>query len=289
MSVKATSFFKPIYFQTGALLAPFVVLYFPFMQTMVQDWNVNDNYSHGYFIPLISAFMIYTVRNELRDVAISPNNMGLPLIVLGLLQLTVAKVGSEYFLQRTSMILVLFGLSLFLLGKRFTKKISIPILYLIFMIPIPAIIWNKFAFPVKLFASGLSEKVIQTIGIPVLREGNILHLANTTLEVVDACSGLRSLTSMFALSVAFAYLSGHSRARQWVLFLSAAPIAILINIIRLTLTAGLASQFGEGIAQNFFHELSGWLVFLLGLALLAGVHILLLKIKATSGAKYVEN
>lgn len=279
MLLKMRAFRKPIYIQTGILFAAFAGLYFPFIITMVQDWNTNANYSHGYLIPLITGYMIYNMRRELQGVEISPSNLGLPLIVLGLAQLVVARIGSEYFLQRTSMIVVFFGLSLFLVGKDFTKKVSIPVIYLIFMIPIPAIIWNKVAFPMQLFASGITEWVIQVMGIPVFREGNILHLAETSLEVADACSGIRSLVSMLALSGAFAYLSELSRLKQWLLFLSAAPIAILINIIRLTLTAGLASRFGEKVAQGFMHEFSGWLIFLLGLAMLAGVYVFLLKAK----------
>jgi exosortase len=276
---------KPMHFQMGLLLAIFVVLYFPFIRTMVQDWNTNDNFSHGYLIPIISAFMIGSMRRGLKEVEISPSNWGFPLILLGLMQLTVAKIGSEYFLQRTSMILVLFGLSFFLLGKDLTKMICVPILYLIFMIPIPAIIWNEIAFPMQLFASALAERLIQIIGIPVFRGGNILHLSNTTLEVVDACSGLRSLMSMLALSAGMAYLFGRSKKRKWVLFLSAVPIAILVNIIRLTFTAVLANRFGEKMAQGFLHEFSGWLIFILGLGMLISVHVLLSKGKI----RHVEN
>lgn len=272
-----TRLVKPIYFQIGLLFAILVAVYLPFIRTMVQDWNTNDNFSHGYLIPVISAFMLWSMRRELKQVSISPCNWGVPLIVLGLIQLVVGKIGSEYFLQRTSMIIVFFGLSFFLLGKSFTKKISVPILYLIFMIPIPAIVWNEVAFPMQLFASGLAERVVQTIGIPVFRGGNILHLSNTTLEVVDACSGLRSLMSMLAMSAAMAHLFGRSKKRKCVLFISAVPIAIFVNIIRLTFTAVLASRFGEKIAQGFLHEFSGWMIFILGLGMLISVHILLSK------------
>jgi exosortase len=277
MLLKPTRLFNPIYFQICILLAVFMGLYFTVILTMVRDWDVDANYSHGYFIPFLSAFMIYTKRREIQSLDISRSNWGLPFILIGLIQLTLAKIGSEYFLQRTSMILVLFGISLFVMGKTLTKKISFPILYLIFMVPIPAIIWNKFAFPMQLFSSSLTEWVIQMMRIPVFREGNILHLGETSLEVVNACSGLRALISMLTLSAAFAYLSSYSRAKKWILFLSAAPIAILVNIIRLTFTAVLANQFGESTAQGFLHDFSGWAIFLVGLAMLFGVNLVLSK------------
>ncbi|MEW6326647.1 MAG: exosortase A [Thermodesulfobacteriota bacterium] len=263
------------YLQLGLILGLFLLLYYPVIAKLIAHWGIDDNYSHGYLIPVITGYMIWTTRKDLKEIQPAPSNLGLVLLIPGLCQLLVARIGSEYFLQRTSMILVLFGLSLFLAGKKFTRKISFPVAYLFFMIPFPAIIWDKIAFPMKLFASYLAVKVIGLLGIPIFREGNILHLANTTLEVADACSGLRSLTSLLALSAAFVFFTDHSRLKKWLLFLSAVPIAILTNIIRLTVTAGLASKYGEKVAQGFLHEFSGWLIFLLGLALLMGVNALL--------------
>lgn len=263
------------YIQFALLAGLFLLLYYPVITKMVADWGIDDNYSHGYLIPAIVGYMIWSIRKDLKDIQPAPINLGLVLLICGLCQLLVARVGSEYFLQRTSMILVLFGLSLFLMGKKFTKKASFPMAYLFFMIPFPAIIWDKIAFPMKLFASYLAVKVISLLGIPIFREGNILHLANTTLEVADACSGLRSLTSLLALSAALVFFTEHSKFKKWLLFLSAVPIAILTNIIRLTLTSGLASKYGEKVAQGFLHEFSGWLIFLLGLAMLIGVNALL--------------
>jgi len=270
---------KILYFQISFLSLIFIGLYIPFIKPMVHDWNIDANYSHGYLIPFISAYMIWSIRKELKQIDISPSNWGLTLIVLGLAQLTVAKIGSELFLQRTSMIIVLFGLSLFLLGKAFTKKISIPMLYLIFMVPIPAIIWNQIAFPMKLFASGIAEPIIRAIGVSVFREGNILHFANTTLEVADACSGLRSLTSLLALSGAFAYIVSLRPISKWVLFMSAIPIAVAVNIFRLTSTAVLAQRYGAKVAEGFLHEASGILVFVIAFILLFIVYLLLSKLE----------
>jgi len=259
-------------------------VYYPVFVKLVIDWSENDNYSHGFFIPFISAYMIYSRRDELRRLKIQPSNWGLLLLVLGLLQMILARTGSEFFMQRTSLIPVLLGISLFLLGTRITKKILFPIIFLIFMMPLPTIIWNKIAFPMQLFATMLTENVVRLIGIPVLREGNILYLAETTLEVVDACSGLRSLVTMFALSATFAWFADLSVLRKWILFILAAPIAILANIVRLTGTAALANQFGEKVAQGFLHELSGLVTFMLGLLLLGVIYWALLG-KTKSSAK----
>lgn len=177
---------------TGIVLLAMLWLYLPFLKTLFTDWGKNDDYSHGYFIPLLTGYFIYSMRDELQKLTVKPSNIGLLVILAGLGQLVIAKIGSEYFLQRTSLIIVLCGLILFSLGWQYFRKLFFPICYLIFMVPIPAIIWNKVAFPMQLFSSYLTEKVISFLGIPVFREGNVIHLVETTLEVVAACSGLRS-------------------------------------------------------------------------------------------------
>ena len=250
------------------VLGGLIALYHAIFVSMAQDWLQNDNYSHGFFIPLISGYMVWSMREELRRLALRPANWGILVLAAGLGQLYIARVGSEYFLQRSSIILVLLGIVLFLAGTAIARKVMAPLVYLLFMVPLPAIIWNKIAFPMQLFSSAVTEVVVRAIGIPVMREGNVLYLAQTTLEVVDACSGLRSLTTMFALSGAFAWFSALSTGRKWVLFFAAAPIAILANIVRLTGTAGLASMYGGKVAQGFLHDFSGLFVFVVGLFLL---------------------
>ena len=249
-------------------LAALVVLYLPFLKTMVAAWATNEDYSHGYFIPFISLYMIWSVRGELANLKIRPSNAGMLVVLGGLGLLLIAKIGSELFLQRISLIIVLLGLVLFLLGRDYFKLLKWPILYLIFMIPLPAIIWNKIAFPLQLFGSYLTEQIVRLIGIPIFRQGNVLHLAETTLEVVAACSGLRSLLTMFALSSLLIWMSSLSVGRRWVLFLSAAPAALIANIVRLTTTAILASLYGSEVAQGFLHDFSGLLTFIIGLSLL---------------------
>ncbi|MGI6656374.1 MAG: exosortase/archaeosortase family protein [Desulfobulbus sp.] len=250
------------------LAVSFVFLYYPVLIGLFEDWKINENYSHGFFIPIVSGYMLFLLKDDLRTVAISPSLFGLPILLIGLAQLYVGFVGSEYFLQRTSLVIVIIGIVLFIFGWKFLRKILFPVGYLLFMIPFPAIIWNKIAFPMQIFSSFVTEHVIRILGIPIFREGNILHLAQTTLEVVDACSGLRSLMTLFALAAALSWFSGLSVARKWILFLVAAPIAVLVNIVRLTATAGLASVYGEQVAQGFLHEFSGLFTFVFGLGLL---------------------
>lgn len=271
---------KKLYYQFILLGLAFIILYFPFIKTMINDWDTNANYSHGYLIPFISVWLLYSLKDEIGKIKPQPSYWGLPIIIIACLQLIVAKIGMEYFLQRTSIIILFFGISLFLYGKDITRKISIPIIYLIFMIPIPVIIWNKIAFPLQLFASYLTEYVIKLAGMPILREGNVLTLSTITLEVVDACSGIRSLTTMMALSVPFSFFLPPGKLKKIILFLSSIPIAIFANIVRLTVTAYLSSLYGEKFAQGFLHEFSGMVTFVLGLIMLFCVKSLLtIKIK----------
>jgi exosortase len=146
------------------------------------------------------------------------------------------------------------------------------------MVPLPAIIWNKLAFPLALFASKISADLVGFMGLSILREGNILILPNITLQVVEACSGLRSLTTLLALSAFVAFFVDHPAWKKWLLFLSGVPIALASNVVRLAGTAVLARHFGSQAAHGFIHDFSGWVVFVLGLLMLLGVNAVLTKI-----------
>ncbi len=255
-------------FYVGIVALGLLALYFPVFQDLVADWNSNDNYSHGFFIPFISVFMVWELRDKLSRINPEPSYLGLLVVLLGLAQLVLGYLGSEFFLKRTSLILVLSGIVIFLFGFHYFRVLTVPILYLLFMIPLPAIIWNKIAFPLQLFSSALAEHVVRSLGLSILRHGNVLYLPTTTLEVVDACSGLRSLMTMFALSAFLSWQAKFSLWKRWVLFLSAVPIAIIANTIRLSATAVMASFYGEKVAQGFLHEFSGFVTFGLGTAML---------------------
>ncbi len=256
-----------LYAQIGLLAIAFGLLFHTAISELIYDWSHDDNFSHGFLIPFISGYMIWNSRDRLNRDDIRPSYFGLAVIGLGMAVHILGTVGSELFIMRFAMIITLLGLSLFLFGAKITRKVLIPILYLIFMIPIPAIIWNKISFPLQLFAAKLTAQFLQGVGLTILREGNILHLPNVTLEVVDACSGLRSLTSLLALSGAFAYLAPLKNISKLILFLSAVPIAILVNIFRLTVTAFMARWIGSQAAQGFLHDFSGIFIFIIAFLL----------------------
>lgn len=256
------------YIPITTVVISFLILYHHVIVKLVHDWSSDDNYSHGFLVPLISCFILWQNRNNLFSTKKEASNTGLLFLIISCLFFVAAHVGAELFTMRLSMIMVIWSAVLYLAGWPFAKATFPPIAYLIFMIPLPAIVWNKIAFPLKLFATRMAVEVIKFLSITVYSEGNVIYLPNTTLEVVDACSGLRSLTSLLALSAAFALIADHSGIKKIILFLSAIPFAILLNIVRLSSTAVLSKYFGPEIAQGFLHEASGILVFMLALILL---------------------
>ena len=272
-----TKTLNTIYLQTALLVGSFVFLYYSTIGKMVRDWLNNDNYSHGFLIPLIAGYMIWHKRDELKSAQSQPSLSGLIIILTGLAIYVVGYVGAELFTMRFSIVVTILGFTIYLFGIPIGRIALLAILYLIFMIPLPAIIWNQIAFPLQLLAAKMSASSISAIGLPVLRQGNILELSNTTLEVVDACSGLRSLLSLLALSSAFAYIVPLKKWAKWILLFSAIPIAILLNVARLTAAAIMAKNIGPDAAQGFIHNISGIFIYASSIVLFYALYLLLSK------------
>ena len=261
--------------KSAIIVACLIVLYFRAAQGLFSDWIHMPDFSHGFLIPIVSLYFVYERRKELSVLSPSTAWGGLGLIVLGILLLLLGNLATEYFMMRFSMLVVLGGIILFLLGKEFYKALLFPLVFLIFMIPIPSVLMDRITFPMQLFASKVAARSLYLIGIPVLREGNIMQLANTSLEVAEACSGIRSLISLLALSVVFAYFSQNTTLKRVLLVLSTFPIAIIANAARVTGTGILAHHYGDKVAQGFFHGFSGWILFVVAFVCLFVVGSLL--------------
>lgn len=251
--------------------------YYPVLSYMILQWYSDPNYSHGFIVPLVSGYMLYQNREALKEVALTPSAWGLPVIVIGLLAFLVGYLGTEYFIMRISFLIVLAGIILFLFGKALLRGISVPFGYLFFMVPLPYILYDAVAFPLKLMVAKYSVMFLHALGVVVWRDGNIIMFPNIELEVADACSGMRSLFSLLALAVALAYFTQKTKVRALILALSSIPIAILANSIRVIVTGILAKHFGSKAAEGFFHEFAGLAVFAMAMAMLIGVGVLLRK------------
>lgn len=228
---------------------------------MAGQWWKEEDYNHGFIVPIFSAYLIWQERDRLRRVLIGQSAGGLWVMALGLLLFGVGTLGAELFLQRLSFIIVLAGLVSVMLGPAFLRGLAFPIAFLLFMVPIPALLRNTIAFPLQLFAAQTATMCLSGAGIPVLREGNVIVLAQTTLEVADACSGIRSLQALVALSTVYAYLTQHAWWKRLALVLASLPIAIGANVFRVSGTGFLAHFFGLEMAQGFYHSLAGYLMF----------------------------
>ncbi len=252
------------------------LVYWRVLGSLVNAWEVDGNYSHGFLIIPIALYFVWERRQKLVAAEPKPSWFGLVVLSGGICVLLAGLLGSELFLSRVSLIVVLSGVVLFLFGWRHLRMLAFPLAFLLLMIPLPAIVFNRIAFPLQLVASRFGETIISAANIPVLREGNVLVMANTSLEVAEACSGIRSLVSLITLALLYGYFTDR---RLWVRFAivaSAVPVAIVANGARVAGTGIAAHYIGPAAAQGFFHEFSGWVVFIVAFLLLLAIQRLIL-------------
>lgn len=249
----------------------YLFLFWDVLVKLVRDWRADENYSHGFLVVPLAGYIVWRNREELARIPIRPWKIGFALIFVSLLTLAAGLIGAELFLTRVALLGVLAGTVLFVLGPAHLKAMQFPLLLLALAIPIPAIIFNQITFPLQLLASRFGELAISTCRIPVLREGNVITLATTTLEVAEACSGIRSLVSLVTLALVWGYLTDSPTWLRWLLAICSVPIAIFANGIRVAGT-GIAAHFiGPEAAQGFLHTFSGWMVFIVAGALMLAV------------------
>lgn len=253
----------------GVLL---IICYAPVLAGLVRQWATDEDMGHGFFVPAVAGFIAWQRRDELATIKAVPNYWGLVLVIVGAIQMMLGTLGAQIFIARAAFLVSLVGAVLFLGGTRTLKILAFPLFLLIFMLPIPAIIYARITLPLQLFASSVAETILNFIGTPVLRDGNVLELANgQRLSVVEACSGIRSLLSLSFLSLIYAYFFDKKVWMRWVLLVATVPIAIAANASRVTLT-GLISEYRPNLAQGIFHTFEGWVLFIVALVLLVAFH-----------------
>lgn len=251
--------------------------YLPILQRLVSQWLNDEDMGHGFFVPFVSLFMIWQMREQLAKIPMIPNWWGLALVVWGGAQAILGTLGAELFVSRTAFLVSLIGILLCICGTRFVKAIAFPLFLLVFMIPIPAIIYNQITFPLQILATRMAEVFLSLLGYPVLREGNLLHLASQSLNVVEACSGIRSLLSLTFISLVYAHFFDNKPWMKIALLISTIPIALFANALRVTLT-GVVSEIDPKLAEGIFHSLEGLVLFALDLVALVAVHKMINKI-----------
>ena len=254
---------------TITALVLLIALYVPVISTLVSQWLDDSNYRHGLLIPFVAALLLWKRRDELREAAGGGHELwGLLLILAAAGLLVTGTAAAELFATRISLPLMLLGAVLYLKEWNFSKVAGPPLLFLFLMVPLPYIIYYKITFPMQILSAKLSAGVLTVLKVSIIRKGNILMLPGYTLEVIAACSGLRSLMTMFTLGVVFAFFSDMSKGRKFILVLLSVPTAIAANTVRLVVTALGAQLVGPSFADGPLHEASGIIVFAAGFLML---------------------
>ena len=259
------------FWQPGLVAILVGYIYYPILAFLLRDWWNDPDASHGFLVIPFSAFVIYLSRRRWMNLPLAPSWLGLPICAGALGLLVVGVLGVEFFLSRSSLVFLVAGLIIYFLGWRHFRVLFFPWAFLFLMIPIPAIIFNHIAFPLQLLASRFATATLELVGVPVFREGNIIHLASTSLEVAEACSGIRSLLSLVTLAIIYGYFLETRAGRRVIFAIVAIPIAVVANGLRVVGTGLVADFWDPEKAEGFFHTFSGWVIFVIAMVMLFSI------------------
>ena len=260
-------------------------IYFRIGIKLVTDWYEIPDYSHGFLVPLFSAFILWDKRRALQETPVKPTWAGLPVVLFGIVIVIFGVYGADLFLSRFSFVVILTGMIWIFFGAAVLREVRLPLAVLLLAIPFPEIIFNQITFPLQLFASRVASGILPVLGVPVFREGNVIQLPVMKLEVAQACSGIRSLMSLFTLAVFYGYFLEKTTARRWFLALASIPIAVAANALRIVGTGLCVQYWDPAKGEGFFHEFSGWVMFVISLCLLYLVHRAMLLLWPTRRAQ----
>jgi exosortase len=260
-----------------------VILFFPVLKVMVKEWGTLEEMGHAFFVPPVVAYIVWDDRKRIMATPRKTCWPALILVVWGFCQMLIGFLGADFFLARTAFLISLVGLIWTLAGTAMVRTLAFPLVVLLFMIRIPLFVYQQITFPLQIFASTAAAKFLGAIGVPVLRDGNVLELPSQRLEVVEACSGIRSLVSLGFISLIYAHLFDRRVWMRWALFIATIPIAIFANATRVAIT-GIVSEYKKEWAEGFYHSFEGWVIFMVALVCLMVTHRLISRFARASHA-----
>jgi exosortase len=256
------------------LLGMVAIVYSQVVAKLVMDWWRIPDFSHGFLVVPFAAYLAWRKRAELRQTPPSPTWAGIAVMGVAASLMLLGVYGAELFLMRLSLLVMLVGVIL-LHGRAYVGHLRFTLLVLLLAIPIPAIVFNQITMPLQMIASKAASAALPLFGVPTLREGNIIQVPMMKLEVAQACSGIRSLMSLITLAILYGYFAENSALRRTLLVVLSVPIAITANAARIVGTGICVQYWSPDMASGFFHEFSGWLVFVVSLLCLFAVHRLI--------------
>jgi len=253
------------FFLLALLFGTFILAYYPVWKRLILTWYSSDEYSHGFFIVPLACFILWKKREILAEIPARPSLWGLTLVLFSLLIYLIAHFAEILTLTSFSMVMLFAGIIIYFYGFKMLKELSFPLFLLLFMIPIPAQIYSALTIPLQLFVTKVSVWLSAHVGIPIYREGNIIHLPDRTMQVVQACSGLRSIISLLTLGAILGYFTLKSNFLRSILFLSGIPAAIFVNVIRVLLLVFAFHYFSYDLTTGSIHTIFGVIIFFLAL------------------------
>ncbi len=262
---------SPVQWALLALALAALILYFyPALEFMVATWQQVEEYSYGWFVPVISVFLIWQRSDQLREQPLKGSWWGLPVLLAGLLLGAVGHFSAIRVFSQYGFVVAIFGLALATVGVRGTRILAVPLGMLFLMIPLPQFLLREVSHSLQLVSSQLGVALIRLFGISVFLEGNVIDLGSYKLQVVEACNGLRYLFPLNVLGCLAAYCFKAPLWKRWLLVLSTIPLTIVINSLRIGLIGVTVEHWGVGMAEGILHDLEGWFMFLICLTLLFG-------------------
>jgi len=254
------------------------VIFFDGLKDMARVWEVKEEYGHGFILPVITILLILQNKDKLEQIQFTGSWPGVLISIIGLFLFFAGTVSSIYSLIQYAFVVVVFGIVLSFVGSKAIRLILAPLIFLVFMVPLPSFVFQSLSANLQLLSSELGVAVIRLFDISVYLEGNVIDLGTLKLQVVEACSGLRYLFPLMSLSFLAAYLFKSEMWKRIIIFLSSIPVTIFMNSFRIGVIGILVEYGGKEQAEGFIHDFEGWIIFMACMAILLFEMWLLTKI-----------